>query len=124
MFRNNFLLRSRISPLPKVIRNNKAYANHDGSFHMGLTIFFFFGSFVVFGYWLKVAFKKAVGWERASMPSRQEQYENSAWVGGVANAEFLETTMDAKSHKGPKSPAMLARARREVLASRREDEEQ
>ena len=64
-----------------------------------------------------------MGWERASMPTRQERYDRTVWSGGVSNPELLETTMQSKPHKGPNSRENVRRNRNEVMSTRRDEDE-
>jgi hypothetical protein len=110
-------------PTSKVIRLNKSYANHDGSPHHGLMVFFLCGCICIFIYMMKLAFKHKMGWERASMPTRQERYDRTVWAGGVSNYELLETVNASKPHRGPHSRHQTELNRLEFGGSRPAAEE-
>jgi hypothetical protein len=90
-------------PTAKVIRNSKYHANHDGNMSQGILALMLLGCVAVFiGMW-KVIFKNRWGWERASMPTRQDTYDKKVWAGGVTNPELLETVHVSRPHRGPQS---------------------
>ena len=124
MFRGNLAIRNfRFGPAPTVLRKNKAYMNaEDAAPQTGLMTLLAVGMFAGFVYFWKTAFTMGSGWERASMPSRQERYDRTVWSGGVNNPEMLETTMQSKPHKGPRSLENVRKNRNEVMATRRNDE--